>query len=54
MEIGERIKRLILALNEHQRLNPLHNDKDSYLYAMAEWAFADGGDQPKKSDYGLE
>ena len=48
-------QKLVDALHEYQKYNPLRNDLDAYLYSVGLWALcADNVTKPNKEDYGIE
>lgn len=48
------ITRLRAALTEIQRYNNINNDRDAYLYELADWALGEQAERPDPVQFGLE
>ena len=53
MRVGDLLK-LREALTEIKKFNPLRNDLDGYLFAMAEWGLGEIEDKPLRKSFGLD
>lgn len=60
-ELNAKIERQQIALREVMRFNPLRNDRDAYLLAIAQWGLTgkwgaedEFTEQPQRSEFGLE
>lgn len=50
----EKIERLEVALNEYQRFNGIHNDLESYLFDLGNWALDETFTKPDAKQFGVE
>lgn len=49
----EKSQRIEEALREYQRFNHNYNNRDIYLWDLAEWALENLNDKPDPKDYGV-
>ena len=42
------------ALKAYQKLNPVKNDTEAYLYSLGEWALDDMDEKPNCEDFWVE